>query len=237
MAKASNLIGQKFGRLTVIERLENTKNGKTRWLCKCDCGNETIVQGNNLKNKHVKSCGCLNKELTRQRNKKYNKYDLSGEYGIGYTSKGEPFYFDLEDYDKIKNYCWYINESNYVRTRINKYQQIYMHQLVLSDSTEVDHIHGELSRNNNRKENLRPCTHQENMMNIGLRSNNTSGATGVFWVANRNKWKSEIIYNNKIIRLGYFNDFEEAVKARKDAEEKYFGEFSYDNSQNYIRKE
>ena len=37
--------------------------------------------------------------------KKYNTYDLSGEYGIGYTSKGEEFYFDLDDYDKIKDYC------------------------------------------------------------------------------------------------------------------------------------
>ena len=84
MAKASNLIGQKFGRLTVIERLENTKDGQTRWLCQCECGNKTSVRISNLKNGHVKSCGCLNRELTSKRSKKYNSYDLSGEYGIFY---------------------------------------------------------------------------------------------------------------------------------------------------------
>ena len=45
-----------------------------------------------------------------------NVYDLSGEYGIGYTLKGEEFYFDLEDYDKIKDYCWHINKK-YVCTK------------------------------------------------------------------------------------------------------------------------
>ena len=44
-------------------------------------------------------------------NKRHNKYDLSGEYGIGYTSKGEEFYFDLEDYDKIYPYCWVVSSS------------------------------------------------------------------------------------------------------------------------------
>lgn len=232
MAKALNLIGQKFGRLTVIDRLENTKNGQTRWLCKCECGNEISVQGNNLKNQHVKSCGCLNKELTYQRSKKYNTYDLTGRYGVGYTSKGEEFYFDLEDYDLIKDYCWYINESNYVRTRINKYKQVYMHQLILPDSVEVDHIHGKQSRNDNRKSNLRPCIHQQNMMNIGLRRNNTTGVTGVYWIKNRNRWKAEITHNNKVILIGYFIEFEDAVNARKNAEDKYYGEYSYDNSQN-----
>ena len=45
-------------------------------------------------------------------NKKYNKYDLSGEYGIGWTSNtNQEFYFDLEDYDKIKDYCWIYNKG------------------------------------------------------------------------------------------------------------------------------
>ena len=46
--------------------------------------------------------------------KKYNIYDLSGEYGIGYTFKNEKFYFDLEDYNKIKDDCWHIDANGYV---------------------------------------------------------------------------------------------------------------------------
>ena len=49
-----------------------------------------------------KSCGCISKEMVYQQRNKINKYDLSGEYGIGYTSKNEIFYFDKDDYDKIK---------------------------------------------------------------------------------------------------------------------------------------
>ena len=45
-----------------------------------------------------------------------NVYDLSGEYGIGYTLKGEPFWFDLEDYDLIKDYCWHYTQKNKIET-------------------------------------------------------------------------------------------------------------------------
>ena len=209
MSKLIDLTGQKFGRLTVVKRAENSKTGNTQWLCLCDCGNYTVSTSSNLKRNHTKSCGCLNRELTSKRNKRYNTYNLSGSYGIGYTSNGQEFYFDLEDYDKIKDYCWYIDScTGYVRTRISEGRQISMHKLLFPSSKEVDH----------KKENSR--------------NDNTSGITGVYWIKNRNKWRSEITYKNKVIHLGYFDKFEDAVKARKWAEEKYFGEWSYDNSNN-----
>ena len=69
-------------------------------------------------------------------------------------------------------------------------------------------------------------------MNIGLRGNNTSGFTGVSWNKQQQKWRSWITYKDNVINLGMFSNFEDAVKARKEAEKKYFGEWSYDNSQN-----
>ena len=66
MGKFIDLTGKKFGRLTVIERAKN-KGKSTMWLCKCDCGNETIVNGSSLKKDLTKSCGCLNIELLRKR--------------------------------------------------------------------------------------------------------------------------------------------------------------------------
>lgn len=56
--KSADLIGQRFNNLIVVSR-EPSLNGKSRWKCKCDCGNITIVSGYNLKNNSVKSCGCL----------------------------------------------------------------------------------------------------------------------------------------------------------------------------------
>lgn len=58
MTKYYDLIGQKFGRWTVLKY-----NGKSRWLCKCDCGTLSVVRASELKNGNSKSCGCLHKEI------------------------------------------------------------------------------------------------------------------------------------------------------------------------------
>lgn len=62
----SNMIGKRFGKLTIIERAEThvTPSGQRKviWRCKCDCGNETMVQSQDLKSGHTKSCGCLPKK-------------------------------------------------------------------------------------------------------------------------------------------------------------------------------
>lgn len=59
-----DLIGQRFGRLVVIQRMNNSPNGKTQWLCMCDCGEKKIVRSDHLKSGETKSCGCLQKEIT-----------------------------------------------------------------------------------------------------------------------------------------------------------------------------
>lgn len=62
-----NLVGQKFNRLTVIERVDTNKYDKLHWLCKCECGNAKIVRGDALKCSLIQSCGCLRKELSAKR--------------------------------------------------------------------------------------------------------------------------------------------------------------------------
>lgn len=231
MGKRLELTGQRFGRL-VVESFYDIQNRNTRWLCKCDCGNEIIVVGKALKYGDVKSCGCLRNEMTSKRSKKYNTYDLSGEYGIGYTFKDEEFYFDLEDYDKIKDYCWYIRDDGYVMTNIYlENRTIGLHQIIMHDIKNgllVDHCNHK--KYDNRKFNLRAITPSQSVMNRGLYSNNTSSVTGVSWMKSEQKWRARINVSKKEINLGLFSNFEDAVKARKIAEEKYFGEFSYDNS-------
>lgn len=59
MAKGPNHIGQRFGRLLVIDRLESDKNGNSRWLCACDCGKESTPLGQSLRSGATASCGCL----------------------------------------------------------------------------------------------------------------------------------------------------------------------------------
>lgn len=65
--KLINRTGQRFGRLTVIERAENSSSGRVQWLCRCECGSTTVVLGSNLKSGKQKSCGCLHRELSTER--------------------------------------------------------------------------------------------------------------------------------------------------------------------------
>lgn len=66
MAKVKDLTGKKFGRLTVIKRVEDhiTSGGhpQPQWLCKCDCGTEKIVLGLRLRSGTTKSCGCYRRK-------------------------------------------------------------------------------------------------------------------------------------------------------------------------------
>ena len=65
MAKLIDLTGQRFGRLTVVERVLPNKGGNAIWRCQCDCGNEVDVWGSALRNGHTKSCGCFRSDTTK----------------------------------------------------------------------------------------------------------------------------------------------------------------------------
>lgn len=67
MAKLKDLTGHRFERLTVIERADNCKSGRSMWWCKCDCGKEICVIGQNLVRGSTKSCGCLYEERAHRK--------------------------------------------------------------------------------------------------------------------------------------------------------------------------
>jgi len=82
---------------------------------------------------------------------------------------------------------------------------------------EIDHING--NRSDNRIENLRCVSFGENQRNRSIFKNNTSGLCGVHWDKSRNKWKAVIHIGGKPKNLGRFDLFDEAVLARKRAEQ------------------
>lgn len=147
MGKFIDLTGQRFGRLVVIKRSANSKNGKARWLCKCDCGNEAIVYSTHLKKGATQSCGCFKSD---------NQIDV------------------------IKK----------IKERHIKNMAIY--------GTMPEHLEQATSRNN------------------------TSGTKGVCWHKRLKKWAARIDINKSRIHLGYYSDIDDAIAARKAAEEKYF---------------
>ena len=236
MGKFNDLTGQKFGRLTVLKRVEDavTEKGNkfTQWLCSCDCGNYVIVYGSALtrKKRPTLSCGCLQKDKVSGITP--NKYEFTDEYVIGYTyNTNKQFIFDIDDFEKVSKYHWYEETDGYIRSSGKKKEdKIFLHRLIMEcpENIKIDHINHNTF--DNRKIKLRIATTSQNAMNSVNRSNNTSGTTGVVWVKDRNKWKSQIKFNGQLIFLGEYDNFEDAKKRRKQAEEEYFGEYSYDNS-------
>lgn len=140
----TDLEGQRFGELVAIKPVGSDGN-ITNWLCKCDCGKDTIVARNNLISGRTKTCG----------------------HGCNVTKSFESF---------------------------AKYNFI--------DGTSIAGI--------NRKE---------------LNKNNKSGVTGVNWDSRKNKWRAIIMFKYKSYHIGYFENKEDAIKARKEAEEKLHKNF------------
>lgn len=135
---------------------------------------------------------------------------------------------DKEDFEKVSKYQWHIDNS---RTNI-KYAQanllcgtIRMHKLILPSELQIDHInHNGLD---NRKCNLRICSNAENNRNKNFQRNPLSGYTGIRHNPKTGSYYVRIMVNKKEISLGAYKDIKEAIKARKEGEEKYFGEFKY----------
>lgn len=224
-----SVIGKKFNKLTIIEYSHYKKGMGHYYKCECDCGNFTIVRINDLRrepkgrDKPTQSCGKCPK----------NKYELIKETVIGYDSKNEPFLLDLEDYVKYKiyNYIWIVNQTGYVVTSKNKRNQsISLHRLIMNIEEDidmkVDHINTH-RKFDNRKQNLRVVTTQQNTFNSQIYSNNTTGVKGVYYSKHLEKWYARIRVNYEHIHLGTFDSFDEAVEDRKCGEEKYFGEYGY----------
>ena len=230
MGHKLNLIGERYGNLLVVSSALN-KNRKTYWNCICDCGNECVVATHELRSGDTKSCGCLHKGANSEngkKSKKYNTYDLSGEYGIGWTSNtNNEFYFDLEDYELIKDYCWCESISSFgyhmlTATIAGTNKRIRFHHLL--NCQKFDHI----NRNplDNRKSNLRPCTISQNGMNAKIPKDNTSGYIGVTFHKATNQWRARISINKCRKELGSFENKEDAIRARLKAEAKYYKDFA-----------
>jgi hypothetical protein len=83
----------------------------------------------------------------------------------------------------------------------------------------VDHING--VKDDNRINNLRVVSHQDNLRNSSMKSGNTSGVNGVHWHKAAGKWQAQIMADNRRKHLGLFNTLEEAAAARKEASAKY----------------
>ena len=92
MGKSIDLVGCHFGRLTVIEKTNQKKYGKTLWRCLCECGNLKYATSSGLKSGDVKSCGCMQKETQLKNLDKYRKHNI--KHGMS-NSRLYRIYYDM----------------------------------------------------------------------------------------------------------------------------------------------
>lgn len=211
MPKAKDYTGQKFNSLTAIKR--ERRNNKTYYTCLCDCGRTVEIVASSLgRNKTCGKCST-------------NSFTLKEGMGVGYTSKWEEFFFDLEDYDFIKQYSWSRTSNGYIAASIDGKKQ-YLHRVLMK--TPLDKVTDHINRvkHDNRKENLRVVDRVINEANKEPKSTNTSGKTGVYFKEDRQKWIAQITKDGKTYNLGSFENKEDAIRVRKEKELDFFGELN-----------
>lgn len=254
MNKYDDIVGKYFDRLFVLEYLgcfvkDDTKSKRHYYKCQCNCSKNTIliVDRYKLLSGHTTSCGCKAIESVKKRNKEDNpsKYitrqineSYIDDFGVGHikmSNTANEMLCDVECMEELLKYYW--NESNGYARGSEHNKKVYAHRIVLGVgdfeiNKQVDHINGNTL--DNRKQNLRVVTSRQNGLNSSIRKDNTSGVTGVCWDKRRQKWLVRVHDNGKEICLGYFDNFDNAVATRKYGEERYYGEYSYDNSRNNV---
>lgn len=141
---------------------------------------------------------------------------------------------DKEDYGLVKNIKWSLMSNGYVVGSIKAVKENrrpLLHRYILQvgiKDLEIDHK----DRNplNNRKTNLRLCTHSQNMQNAKMQKGNLANFKGVVWEPRTNKWIATLTLSGKRISLGCYRLKQDAAIAYNNGAEKYFGEFARVNT-------
>lgn len=228
MGNYKDLTGKQFGYWTVLGQSgfyvpKSSKCRIRKWSCRCICGRERDVLGNSLTSGTSKSCGCLKSKMLSSQYER-NKYDLSGEYGVGYAcNTGRQFLFDKDDYEKIKDIRWVEwDNKRYIGIRgYDPSQKDYVKMSWVVFGKRADHINHNTF--DNRKENLRVATLSQNAANRGKQKNNKSGVIGV---RKRGKMWQSYLRKDNILHIKSFSSFDEAVTDRLKMEAKYFREYA-----------
>lgn len=209
-SRRKDIAGMRSGRLVALEPTDQTRRGSILWRCRCDCGNEVLIEGYRISKGIVKSCGC-----SRRRK---NMKDVTGQRFGRLTA------ICRLDEKRGTNYLWLCqcDCGKEVRTTVNALlsgnskscgcgRVDAMKRNIEKYGTVVDHVR------------LIDGTCVDKLERKGLQKNNTSGYTGV--QVRGNKWIAIITFKKKVYYLGTYSKLEDAVRVRRQAEERLFGEF------------
>lgn len=151
------------------------------------------------------------------------RYKITSDGAVGIFDSGTEMLFDVCDLEKVSAHQWCVDALGYPCSYIDG-NVVRLHRVIyptVAKGLVVDHINRD--KLDNRRSNLRVVTQKENCHNASLRSNNKSGVAGVFFDKRAGRWRAQIYHGGKTTHVGIYDCFDDAVKARKEAENKYYG--------------
>ena len=207
MQSVTDLTGQIFGMSTVIGPAESTSSGRRRWLCRCDCGSERIVLGSNLRSGHSTGCGCRRlRNLAGERVGHLTVLERSDRY----ASRGKR---------KVQLWKCLCDCGNIT----------YKPTDMLTDSSLS--MCSACSSSQQTAARARECagyvegTQLSRIQTPAQESANATGVRGVYYEANTQKYRARLKFRGQMYNLGSYPTLEEAVQARRVAEEDIYGNF------------
>lgn len=206
-------IGTKVGRWTILE--ETRKEGKKHYRCRCDCGNVREVYYSTLEKGKSQSCGCLRAELIRARAENLTGKRFGRLLVIGPDEEKHGYWVCQCD-------C---GETTSVRAKSLKLEQGGTRSCGCIQREFAVEQGAKSIKENSIKQVERNIALNTNIQIISSQKpyiNNKSGHKGVWWDKKRQEWEAFIRIHGKRKYLGRYKNFEDAVKARKRAEEQYF---------------
>lgn len=206
MREYPSMIGHRFGKLTVVEQLSSTSRGQRRWLCKCDCGGEHIATTGNLRSGRTTNCGC--KKSPDLTGKVFGKLTV-----LGRSDKRNPRGARTTPMWECRCECGAITYkatdtlTNPEESMCKACQGLYAAETARKSAGFVG------------------GTQITKLRNMDPTAANTSGCRGVYYEKKTNKYRARLKFKGKIMNFGTYARFEDAVAARKRAEEEYYGAF------------
>ncbi|WP_088816356.1 MULTISPECIES: AP2 domain-containing protein [Listeria] len=218
-------IGEKYNKLTVLEKLNEFSGKSTNrlWLCRCDCGNLVKTTGYKIQSGHTKSCGCLVKETAASKfqveiGKKYHMLAILSDTGKR-TKGGQRI---------VTCRCDCGQETDVIYGKLTSGQTKSCGCLAKERRSQAFKKRSaeDIRKGIQKQRDERILIEGTRIVNINkpqqLLKNNKSGRKGVTFDKERKKWMAQIWFQGKKHFLGRYTNFEDAVKAREKAEEEYF---------------
>lgn len=204
--KRSDISGHRFGRLVAQQYVFDDKNGKPCWSFLCDCGNEKILPTTSVQSGRTQSCGCIRSEKTR----KIHLTDISGQrFGRLIAVKS------TEERDATGSVVWECScdcgNTIWCSVAALKKGSVKSCGCYYKESRS--------SCDTYRKDKMDDTNLSQLVATKSTRSDNSSGITGVCYLEKNAKWEAYISFQKKRYYLGLFEKKEDAIKARKKAEQ------------------